>query len=123
MDELGISERELIDKHLGRQLNAKKTIFAQKDGESTDKRRVDALETQTRALDMAFLLHGSYAPRDPKEAAQRGVRIIRVDIPRPPNEFNQFIDQIPESALSRHGVKPITPAPTNGKPPTNGDAS
>ena len=127
MDELGISERELIDKHLRRQLNAKKTIFAQKDGEFTDKRTVDALETQTRALDMAFLLHGSYAPRDPKEAAQYGVRIIRVDIPRPPNEYNQFIDQIPESALSRHGVKPLNGTPTNGKPPakppTNEDES
>jgi hypothetical protein len=44
------------------------------------------------------------------------VRIIRVDIPRPPNEFNQFVDVIPESALSRHGVAPITP-PSNGKPP------
>ncbi len=108
MDKLGISERELIDKHLRRQLNAKKTIFAQKDGKFTDKRAVDAPdapETQIKALDMAFLLHGSYAPRDPKEAAQYGVRIIRNDIPRPITEFNQFIDVIPESALSRHGVK------------------
>jgi hypothetical protein len=123
MDELGISERELIDKHLRRQLNAKKTIFAQKDGEFTDKRTVDALETQVRALDMAFLLHGSYAPRDPKEAAQYGVRVIRVDIPRPLNEYNQFIDTIPESALSRHGLtygtKPAVPG--SGKPPTDKD--
>ena len=49
-------------------------IFAQKDAEFTDKRTVDALETQTRALDMAFLLHGSYAPRDPKAAAQYDLR-------------------------------------------------
>jgi len=41
---------------------------------------------------MAFLLHGSYAPRDPKEAAQYGVRVIRVDIPRPLNEYDQSID-------------------------------
>jgi len=47
------------------------------------------------------------------------VRIIRNDIPRPATEFNQFIDVIPESALSRHGVKPITPAPTNGTPTTS----
>jgi hypothetical protein len=51
------------------------------------------------------------------------VRVIRVDIPRPLNEYNQFIDLIPESALSRHGVHPVAPAngkpaaPTNGKPP------
>ena len=77
-------------------------------------RNVEALDIQSKALDMAFLLHGSYAPRDPKEAAQFGVRVIRVDIPRPPGEFNQFIDVIPESALSRHGVK--KPEPSNGKP-------
>jgi hypothetical protein len=51
--------------------------------------------------------------------AQYGVKIIRVDIPRPANEFNQFIDVIPESALSRHrptnGAK--SAVPENGKPP------
>jgi hypothetical protein len=125
MDELGISERELIDKHLRRQLNAKKTIFAQKDGEFTDKRTVDALETQIRALDLAFLLHGSYAPRDPKEAAQFGVKIIIDDLGGPPGEFDHFVDVIPESALSRHrpinGAKPAVPE--NGKPRSdnNGD--
>jgi hypothetical protein len=86
---------------------------------------VDALETQIRALDLAFLLHGSYAPRDPKEAAQYGVKIIRVDIPRPANEFNQFVDVIRESALSRYrptnSAKPAVPE--NGKPRSdnNGD--
>jgi hypothetical protein len=30
------------------------------------------------------------------------VKIIRVHLPRPPNELNQFIDVIPESALSKH---------------------
>ena len=77
---------------------------------------VEALEIQSKALDMAFLLRGSYAPKDPKEAAQYGVKIIRVDIPRPAYEFNQFIDVIPESALSRHGVKPVSSTPTNAKP-------
>jgi hypothetical protein len=118
MDELGISERELIDKHLRRQLNAKKTIFAQKDGEFTDQRNVEALEIQSKALDMAFLLHGSHAPRDPKEAAQYGVRIIKVDIVRPPGTFNQCVGVIPESALSRYrpanSAKPAVPE--NGKP-------
>jgi hypothetical protein len=35
------------------------------------------------------------------------VKIIRVHIPRPPNEFNQFIGAIPENAVSKH-------KPTNG---------
>ncbi len=72
------------------------------------------------AIHKIFLLHGSYAPKDPKEAAQYGVK-IRVDIPRPLNEYNQFIDVIPESALSRHGLtngtKPAVPG--NGKPRTD----
>jgi hypothetical protein len=37
----------------------------------------------------------SYAPRDPKEAAQYGVKIIIADIPGPPGEFNQFLDLVP----------------------------
>jgi hypothetical protein len=64
-----------------------------------------------------LLTNLSYPPLDPKEAAQYGVRVIRVDIPRRLNEYNQFIDVIPESALSRHGVKPVDGTPTNGKPP------
>ena len=130
MDQLGLSEEHLIDKHLRRHLNAKRILFFQKDGKVKSQRTVEALEIQSKAIDMGFLLHGSYAPRDPKEAAQFGVRIIRNDIPRPATEFNQFIDVIPESALSRHGVRPNgnpeqptngTP-PTTGKPPKNGDA-
>jgi hypothetical protein len=35
---------------------------------------------------MLFKLHGTYPPLDPMEAAQYGVRVIRVDIPRPLNE-------------------------------------
>jgi hypothetical protein len=78
---------------------------------------VEALGIRHAALRTAFELHGSYAPRDPKEAAQYGVRIINVDLPHPPGEFDQFIDVIPESALSRHGVK--KPEPSNGKPQTD----
>jgi hypothetical protein len=36
------------------------------------------------ALDTAFKLRGSYAPRDPAEAAQFGIKVVVVDIPRPP---------------------------------------
>jgi excisionase family DNA binding protein len=37
------------------------------------------------ALDTAFKLRGSYAPRDPKEAAQFGVKVIVVDVVYPKN--------------------------------------
>jgi hypothetical protein len=120
LDRHGLSEEVLIDKYLRPLLNANETKFFPTGIKIGGKKisyyvNVEALGIRHAALRTAFELHGSYAPRDPKEAAQYGVKIIRVDIPRPSNEFNQFIDVIPESALSRHGVRPVTP--TNGKPP------
>jgi hypothetical protein len=84
MDQLGLSEQVLIDKHLRRHLNAKRIHYFQKDGKVKDSRKTEALEIQSKALDMAFQLHGSYAPRDPAEAAQFGIKVVVVDIPRPP---------------------------------------
>jgi hypothetical protein len=110
----GLGEEVLIEKYLLPLLEAKETKFF---NDGAKRINVEALGIRHAALRTAFELHGSYAPRDPKEAAEYGVRIIHVDIPRPTNEFNQFVDVIPESALSRHGVKPITPTPTNGTPP------
>jgi hypothetical protein len=116
LDEAGLGEEVGIENYLKPGLEATQPIFAQVDGKFTDKRELINWSTRMRALDMLFKLHGSYPPLDPKEAAQYGVRVIRIDIPRPTNEWNQFVDVIPESALSRHGVKPIA-SPTNGKPP------
>ena len=125
----GIGEEVLIEKYLIPLLNAEETKFFPA-GLGPPRRKVYRVNVQDlgirhSALRTAFELHGSYAPRDPKEAAQYGVRIIRVDIPRPATEFNQFIDVIPESALSRHGVRPTNGSngkpPVNGKPPKNGD--
>ena len=84
MNQLGLTEEHLIDKHLRRHLKAKRTVFFQKDGKVKGSRKTDALEIQTRALEMAFQLHGSYAPRDPKEAEQFGIKVVVVDMPRPP---------------------------------------
>jgi hypothetical protein len=127
----GLGEEVLIEKYLKPLLEAQETKFFPAGIKMGEKKvyyvNVESLGIRHASLRTAFELHGSYAPRDPKEAAQFGVKIIRVDIPRPTNEFNQFIDVIPESALSRHGVKPVNGTPTNGKPPakppTNEDAS
>jgi hypothetical protein len=113
----GLGEEVLIDKYLRPLLDAEETKFfptgitvrVGKKNKTVFQVNVQALAIRHAALRTAFELHGSYAPRDPKEAAQYGVRIIRVDIPRPANEFNQFVDVIPESALSRHGVNPLNP--------------
>jgi hypothetical protein len=121
----GLGEEVLIEKYLFPLLDAHETKFfptgIKRNGKTVYQVDVQALGIRHAALRTAFELHGSYAPRDPKEAAQYGVKIIRVDIPRPPDEFNQFVDVIPESALSRHGLtygtKPAVPG--NGKPPTD----
>jgi hypothetical protein len=106
MNQLGLTEEHLIDKHLRRHLNAKRTAFFQKDGKVKESRKTEVLEIQTRALDMAFELHGSYAPRDPKEAEQFGIKVVVVDIPRPPRNA---IDVTPSGAGG------------NGTPPTDNE--
>ena len=81
-------------------LEAYETIFFQKNGKVTATRKVEALAIRLNALKELFLLHGSYAPRDPKEAEHFGVKVIVVDMPRPP----KF---------------PALPAGGNGKPPSD----
>jgi Terminase small subunit len=91
MDRLGISEEEIIDKHLRRHLIAQKTVFVREErivkrkvGRRTEevvrhvvkKYTMNDNQAQLIAMDKALLMHGSYAPRDPKEAAQFGVKVI-----------------------------------------------
>ena len=83
LDDLGLDEKFVIENHLAPKLTAKRVHYFQKDGEVTDIQLSEDLPTQMDAIHKIFMLHGSYAPRDPKEAAQYGVRIIHVDIPRP----------------------------------------
>ena len=95
MDRLGFSEEAIIDQHLRRHLEKKKTVFIREEriekikvGKGKQARTeevvrhvvkkyvMDDNQVQLQAMDKAFLLHGSYAPRDPKEAAQFGVKVI-----------------------------------------------
>jgi hypothetical protein len=69
-------------------------------------RKVEALAIRLNALKELFLLHGSYAPRDPKEAEQFGIKVVVVDIPRPPRNA---IDVTPRVVGG------------NGAPPTDND--
>jgi len=117
LDRLGLDEESVIHNHLLPKLTAKQVHYFQRDGEVTEIRLSENLDIQMQAIHRIFQLHGSYTPKDPKEAAQYGVKIIKVDIPRPADTFNQFVDVIPETALSCHGVKPTNAPPANGKPP------
>ena len=84
LDNAGLSEQVGIEMYLKPALEATETIFAQKDGKFRDKREVVAWHPRLAALRTLFELHGSYAPRDPKEAAQFGVKVVVMDLPRPP---------------------------------------
>ena len=83
LDRHGLSEEVLIDKYLRPLLTAKETIFFQKDGKVKQQVNVAALGIRLSSLRTAFELHGSYAPKDPKEAAQYGVK-IRIGSSRSP---------------------------------------
>jgi hypothetical protein len=83
LDRHGLSEDVLIDKYLRPLLTAKETIFFQKDGKVKQQVNVAALGIRLSALRTAFELHGGYAPKDPKEAAQYGVT-MRIGSSRSP---------------------------------------
>jgi len=90
LDGHGLSEEVLIDKYLRPLLTAEETIFFQKGGKVKQRVNASALGIRHFSLRTAFELHGSYTLCDPKEAAQYGVKIIRVDIPHPANEFSRL---------------------------------
>jgi len=101
-NELGYGIPEIIQNHLGPKLFAKEIKFAQDDGEFSDYVEVDALDIQDRAIDKFLRLHGAYAPKDPETAAQVGVKVIIMDMPRP------------QMDLVMDDVKPGPLVPTRG---------
>jgi hypothetical protein len=77
LDEAGLGERVGIENYLKPALEAEQTTFAQRDGKFKDKRTLVAWNPHLVALRLLFDLHGSFPSRDPKMAAQYGVRVIR----------------------------------------------
>ena len=61
LDENGLSDTSLKLK-LVSLMNAKETRFFAFEGKITDERKVEAVETQRRTLDMALKVKGLYAP-------------------------------------------------------------
>jgi hypothetical protein len=59
------------------------TKLAIGDGKFTDFVDLEDHGSQMQAIDTMLKLHGAYAPRDPKEAAQFGVRVVVIDVPCP----------------------------------------
>jgi hypothetical protein len=84
LDRLGLSEAVLIEKHLKPLLRARTMKFFQHGGKVTGKRVVIDNDARLRALDMVFKLRGSFLQADPKLAEPTGVKVIIMDVPRPP---------------------------------------
>jgi hypothetical protein len=96
LDKHGLSEGTLLDEHLRPRLNAQETAFFQKDGKVRQRVNVAAWAPGFPLYAQEFELHGSYAPRDPKEAEQFGVKVIVLDMSRPPSNA---IDVTPRPAM------------------------
>jgi phage terminase small subunit len=64
MEKQGLSDKKLIKKYLKPALDAMETKFFQKDGKVVETQDVIAWDVRLHALDMAFNLKGSYAPKE-----------------------------------------------------------
>jgi len=92
MDKLGLNVEALIQNHLKPLLSAQETkVFVFEDehakkGKHTKRvLRINLADNTTRryATRMAFELQGAFPPQDPQLAAQVGVEVIVIDVPRP----------------------------------------
>jgi hypothetical protein len=92
LDKAGYSVPVLIEKHLAPKLTATTTKLAVEKGEFTDHVELEDHDTQLKAIDMMLRMHGAYAPKDPQEAAQFGVKVVIVDVPRP--QYDVFMPDI-----------------------------
>lgn len=83
MGRQGLDLDTVIRKHLTPLLNATETKFAQHEGEYTDFVIVENLPIRMQATRTALELLNAFPPKDPALAAQVGVEVVIIDIPRP----------------------------------------
>lgn len=84
LERAGLTDESLIENYLHPALEAHETKFFQKDGLVTDERNVAAWSPRLTALDLAFRLKGSYAPKAEESTTNIGVKIIiPAGVPRP----------------------------------------
>jgi hypothetical protein len=93
LDQHGLTDSMLIEKHLKPLLRAKETKFFQHKGKVTDSRQVPANAIRLNALDLTFRLKGSYAAPSGESPERRFVQVIVLDVPRPQNRLR---DRNPE---------------------------
>jgi hypothetical protein len=84
LDEIGLTEETLIEKHLVPLLSATTTKFFAHRGKVVECRKVPDNDARLKALDLAFRLKGSYASKGQETTEDRGIRVVVLDSPRPP---------------------------------------
>jgi Terminase small subunit len=83
MDEMGLTIKTIIERHLIPLLNATEVKLAQNGGEYTDFVEVEALGTRTQATRMAFELQNAF-PHEQSDIERRGgIDVLVLDIPWP----------------------------------------
>lgn len=97
LDEMGLTDRSLINDHLKPLLKAKRKKHFAHQGRIRSSRSYVDNDTRLAALDMTFRLKGSYAPVK-TEAEARHIDRIVIDLPRPkkPPVEEDVLDIIPE---------------------------
>jgi hypothetical protein len=100
----GLTLDEGIGKYLATQLNAEKPVFFLRDGMPEQFIFVHDWSARSRALDMLFKLHGSYATSEDVLKDATSVRVIRVDVPRPKPPEVKNLSQ--GGGAKPNGIKP-----------------
>jgi hypothetical protein len=103
MDKLGLTVEHLIENHLRPLLHAEETKLVIHEGKVKSKVQMADNTTRRYATRMAFELQGAFPPQDQVLAAQIGVEVVVIDIPRPDRS-----------------VINVTPAPKAVEPSPNG---
>lgn len=97
----GLSIDHVIKNHLTPLLNSTETKFAQFEGEFTDFVELPNDGIRLPATRMAFELLNAFPPRDPAMAAQVGVEVIIVDVPRP--DYSKVVKVKAKAAVTTNG--------------------
>ena len=113
MARLGITLESVVEKKLVPLMNAVETKFAQHEGKFTDRVEVNALAIQLGAMRTALELLNAFPPKDPQLAAQVGIEVVVLDVPRPDRSMVNVTPGrvIKPQPLSGNGAKPEDPRP------------
>lgn len=113
MNRLGLTVECLIERHLTPLLSAKETKVFAHEGKIVDKIDLEDNTTRRYATRLAFELQGAFPPADPALAAQVGVQVLVIDVPRPDRAAINVTPAKKRVETSGNGHKVPDPRPTD----------